>query len=30
MGGETKGKNKYHEPDFKPKQNNNRAQQAVL
>lgn len=22
MGGETKGKNKYHEPDFKPKQNN--------
>lgn len=26
MGGETKGKNKYHEPDFKPKQNNNWAQ----
>lgn len=26
MGGDTKGKNKYHEPDFKPKCNNNRAQ----
>jgi len=29
MGGETKGKNKYHEPDFKPKQNNNWAQHHV-
>jgi len=26
MGGETKGKNKYYDPDFKPKQNNNNAQ----
>jgi Pyruvate/2-oxoacid:ferredoxin oxidoreductase delta subunit len=24
MGGDTKGKNKYHEPDFKPKQHHNR------
>ena len=29
MGGETKGKNKYHEPDFKPKQNSNWAQHTI-
>ena len=27
QGGQTKGRNKYHEPSFKPKHNNNRAQQ---
>jgi len=29
MGGDTKGKNRYYEPSFKPKTNNNSVQQQV-